>query len=334
MSDDASTAKNVSGKEAMSLKPMDSRLFTSAEVGLASSNVRLAASAFAFAREGIVMLSSDKTVTDANGAFTRLTGLSLDDVLGKCVGEVFPLFVYGMDMGHIWEEVTRQGLWQGTLRSDVCEQSGTLYSIYLQVVDLDNNGHCLRYICFLSDVGRYERREKHLRSLAETDALTGLANRSLILLSITESIDRVKSGGVAPSVLFLDLDGFKNVNDHLGHGRGDQLLCDVARRLENCVRANDLVARLGGDEFVILFHGVDRDALKKTAETIVERLAFSLVGDDGCCIGVSCSVGIASFPVDGKSVLNLLQSADTAMYAVKREGKKGYRFATIISNAI
>ena len=81
MSDDASTAKNVFGKEAMGLKPMDSRLFSSSEVGLASSNLRLAASAFTYAREGIVMISPDQTIIDANDAFTRLTGLALDEVV-------------------------------------------------------------------------------------------------------------------------------------------------------------------------------------------------------------------------------------------------------------
>jgi diguanylate cyclase (GGDEF)-like protein len=167
-----------------------------------------------------------------------------------------------------------------------------------------------------------------LRSLAETDALTGLANRSLLLSTVSETIDRAKAGGDAPSILFLDLDGFKSVNDRLGHGQGDLLLREVGQRLQECVRSQDLVARLGGDEFVVLLIGASRSAQMETAQRIVNRVVFSIEGDDGVRVYVSCSVGIASYPRDGGDVVSLLKSADRAMYCVKGDGKHGYCFAS------
>lgn len=287
----------------------------------------LASSVFTYAREGILVLSAQHVIVDINESFTRLTDRTRSSVIGKEVHSAFPVFLESIDTEHIWNELARRGFWQGELRSDISAQTGQIYSMHVRAIG-GLGGQPAYYLCFLTDIGRFERREQRLRSLAETDALTGVANRSLFLYAVNEAIERAKTGGVQPSILFLDLDGFKEVNDKLGHGQGDELLRDVAQVLQECVRTHDMVARLGGDEFVVLLSGANRAALSDTAQRIVQRLEFSLGGEAGQQVSVTCSVGIASFPGDGSDVLELLKNADKAMYAVKAHGKRGFRFAT------
>jgi diguanylate cyclase (GGDEF)-like protein len=238
------------------------------------------------------------------------------------------LFLQSVDTQKIWDQIRTNGAWHGDLRSEISDQTGHVFSLYVQAIGDETLQRPTHYLCFLTDIGRYERREQRLRSLAETDALTGLANRSLLLASLTEAIERTKNGGESPSILFLDLDGFKNVNDNLGHGQGDLLLREVGQRLQQCVRSQDLVARLGGDEFVVLLIGASRSAQMETAQRIVNRVVFSIEGDAGVRVNVSCSVGIASYPRDGGDVISLLKNADRAMYCVKGDGKHGYCFAS------
>jgi diguanylate cyclase (GGDEF)-like protein len=134
--------------------------------------------------------------------------------------------------------------------------------------------------------------------------------------------------------LFIDLDGFKQVNDQLGHAAGDGLLCDVAKILETSVRAHDMAARIGGDEFVVLLIGATNPVLVDTARRINERLAFELAGAGGRCLSVTCSIGVAVFPHDGLDSKGLLKRADRAMFSAKRKGKNGYCLACeeIITN--
>jgi diguanylate cyclase (GGDEF)-like protein/PAS domain S-box-containing protein len=291
-------------------------------------DLQLADSVFTYAREGIMIVSADRVVVDVNAAFTRITERSAQSVVGKQVFDAFPRFLQSVDTQLIWDQVRTYGAWQGDLRSEISAQTGHVFSLYVQAVGGDSFQNPTHFLCFLTDIGRYERREQRLRSLAETDALTGLANRSLLLSTVSETIDRAMAGGDAPSILFLDLDGFKSVNDSLGHGQGDLLLREVAQRLQECVRSQDLVARLGGDEFVVLLTGASRNAQMETAQRIVNRVIFSIEGDDGVRVNVSCSVGIASYPHDGGDVVSLLKSADRAMYCVKGDGKHGYCFAS------
>ncbi len=291
-------------------------------------DLRLTASVFTYAREGIMIVSGDHVVLDVNAAFTRITERSAESVIGKQVFDAFPRFLQSVDTQLIWDQVRTYGAWQGVLRSEISSQTGHVFSLYVQAVGDETFQKPTHFLCFLTDIGRYERREQRLRSLAETDALTGLANRSLLLSMVSETIDRAKAGGDAPTLLFLDLDGFKSVNDSLGHGQGDLLLREVGQRLQECVRSQDLVARLGGDEFVVLLIGASRSAQMETAQRIVNRVVFSTQNDDGMRVNVSCSVGIASYPSDGGDVVSLLKSADLAMYRVKGDGKRGYCFAS------
>ncbi len=156
------------------------------------------------------------------------------------------------------------------------------------------------------------------------DTLTGLANRALFEELVTAAIARSSRDGRRPALLFVDLDRFKRVNDSLGHDYGDRLLCAVADRLGDGLRAGDALARLGGDEFGVLLHDVDRAYALQLAERIRTALAEPVVLD-GQPVVVSASIGIAVFPNDGACYADLLRNADMAMYEAKERGRNACR---------
>jgi diguanylate cyclase (GGDEF)-like protein len=181
-------------------------------------------------------------------------------------------------------------------------------------------------------------RESHARidSLAHHDALTGLPNRILARDRFTQAVALAARNRQSVALLFLDLDNFKAVNDSLGHGVGDLLLCDVANRLLGVLRASDTVSRQGGDEFLVVMGAVqDRDSIAAAAATLVDRLSapFHLEGME---IGAACSVGVAVYPEDGDDFDTLLKHADMAMYRAKDSGRNAFRFydAQMNSNVV
>ncbi|MCH9673080.1 MAG: EAL domain-containing protein [Gammaproteobacteria bacterium] len=172
------------------------------------------------------------------------------------------------------------------------------------------------------------RAERHVNYLAYHDSLTGLPNRTKLIERLERAISRARRTDMKMGVLFLDLDGFKLVNDSLGHDIGDLLLRAVADRLAGCLRDTDTVARLGGDEFTVILGEVHSDEqIGRAARRVLEQLAKPIeVG--GREIFVGASIGIAVFPSDGKDVRTLLRSADMAMYRAKDSGRNNYQFYT------
>ena len=178
-----------------------------------------------------------------------------------------------------------------------------------------------RALFFQSVLIESERRSHE--QLALSDHLTGLPNRIYLERRMEEAIARAQRHRQVLAVLFIDIDGFKPVNDTYGHRAGDNVLCVLARGLEEALRANDTVARVGGDEFVVLLEDVaNRDKATKVAEKIGEALAQPVVvatrGGGSATVQVSASIGVALFPADGDSARALIQQADQAMYEEKR----------------
>ncbi|HWH74150.1 MAG TPA: EAL domain-containing protein [Methylibium sp.] len=189
-------------------------------------------------------------------------------------------------------------------------------------------GHAERYvIASVVDITKRVQAEQRISQLVNFDPLTGLPNRSLLNDRVTQAIGAAARDKSRLGVLFLDLDHFKHVNDTLGHRTGDQLLVDVARRLQYVVRHSDTVARIGGDEFVIVLLDAQEDAAARVATKIAAEVARP------CRIGshelvVTPSIGIAMYPEDGTDFETLYQRADTAMYRAKQDGRNDYRFFT------
>ena len=175
-------------------------------------------------------------------------------------------------------------------------------------------------IAVAHDITERKKMEAQLLYAAGHDDLTGLPNRTLLLDRLQSSLSLAERERVGLSVLFIDVDGFKEVNDACGHAVGDLLLQQIAKRLGDCVRQSDTVGRLGGDEFLIILNKVHSDdAMLSVAEKVRAELAneFDI---DGVVVNVSASIGVARFPENGKQPLDLVQYADQAMYKAKNAG--------------
>jgi diguanylate cyclase (GGDEF)-like protein len=178
-----------------------------------------------------------------------------------------------------------------------------------------------------------KRAEDQISFMAHHDQLTGLPNRSLLKDRLTQAMLQTERHNPWVSVVFIDLDNFKSVNDSLGHSAGDQLLRIVARRMVDCIRPIDAVVRLGGDEFVVLL--VDLPDSPDALSTTLERIRITIAEPmtiDGQSLHITCSMGVATFPHDGSDPETLLSNADAAMYKVKEAGRDGFQFFTADMN--
>jgi diguanylate cyclase (GGDEF)-like protein len=173
---------------------------------------------------------------------------------------------------------------------------------------------------------RLKRTNEQVTHLAHHDNLTGLPNRILFYDRLNQELKKARRRKESVTVLYLDLDGFKNINDTFGHDSGDVLLRDAARRIEACVRDSDTVARIGGDEFTAILSGMpSRDSIVDVVRKIVEAIAAPFMLNGKNC-RVTASIGIALYPDNGETPEQLLKIADAAMYLAKNSGKNRYRF--------
>jgi diguanylate cyclase (GGDEF)-like protein len=191
---------------------------------------------------------------------------------------------------------------------------------------MDDGGQVAHHVLQVIDITARKQAEDYLTQLAHYDLLTGIPNRTLFRQRLTQAISQARRQQHQLALLFVDLDGFKEVNDTMGHATGDMLLQVVAERITQCVRADDMVARLAGDEFTILLARIrGTDAAERVARTIVRELARPVILHERM-LQVTSSIGIALFPDAGQDVETLIGAADTAMYAAKGRGKNGFAF--------
>lgn len=186
----------------------------------------------------------------------------------------------------------------------------------------------------MDEVQSHKHTQDQLEHIATHDMLTGLPNRQQLMRRLSEIIDSAEETGHQVAVLFLDLDGFKAVNDAYGHDAGDTLLREMASRLRSVMRSNDLVARVGGDEFVLVsqveepIESKPNDQIKSIAARIVSVVEQPVSLPDHKTGQVSASIGIALYPDDSRDLQDLIRFSDNAMYAVKKSGKNSFQFVT------
>jgi diguanylate cyclase (GGDEF)-like protein len=276
----------------------------------------------------LIITDARHRVTHVNAVAARLSRLDGEAVTYLTLSEVFAAMRLKIATAWVLQKIAIDGLWEGEVHVRPSDAGVQAYWLHAQRVEGEAKGDDCHYLFVLNDITHLIQREHQLRWIAETDALTGLANRKLLFASLNEALKLSWKDSMSPSLLFIDLDGFKQVNDQLGHGVGDGVLRDVAKILESSIRANDMAARFGGDEFVVLLIGATRRTLVETAKRINKRLRLERIGTESRPIQVTCSIGIAMAPHDGDDPTSLLKLADKAMYAVKRGGKNGYRFAS------
>lgn len=279
------------------------------------------------AYEAIMITDADCRIEMVNPAFSELTGYTAAEAAGRTPSLLQSGRHDAAFFASMWQEIGEKGVWQGEIWNR--RKDGDIFPALLSVSTVKNgNGKVLNYIGIFSDITRSKESEQRLERLAFHDPLTGLANRLLFLDRLRQAIHQARRGREKLGVMFLDLDGFKEVNDTYGHHVGDVLLQQVAGRIQLLLREQDTVARLGGDEFTILIQGV-----KHTAEAagIAEKVRAGLgqlyeVEGQVCTVGVS--IGISSYPHDGDTAESLLEQADAAMYRAKQGGRNGFRFAS------
>jgi diguanylate cyclase (GGDEF)-like protein/PAS domain S-box-containing protein len=301
----------------------------------AEERLRLAATVFETTAEAIMVLDAGFCVTAVNPAYTAITGFAAEDVVGG-----LPRFV---ETGALDPEIPKVGLatLRRALRADgrwAGEQwnrrkAGERYAERLSVVAIPGDGGAPgRFIVVFSDVTQRKLDEERIRYQASYDQLTGLPNRALFMDLLAQALAHAARHQEMVGLMFVDLDGFKQINDTMGHDRGDLLLREASDRLKRCVRASDTVARLGGDEFTVLMPNLgDFRHAPAVAERIAERLAVPFVLD-GKEAFVSASIGITTFPDDGADAATLLKNADAAMYRAKGRGKQQVHFFTAEMN--
>ncbi len=290
----------------------------------AERHMRLARKVLDDTSEGILVTDRDTCIVDMNAAFCQLMGYERDELLGQrpsmlSSGRHDQAFYQQM-----WQQLDKHGNWKGEVwdRRKDGELIPSLVSISAVA---DEAGLVSNYVAVFSDMTQIKEKEQHLEQLAHFDGLTGLANRMLFHDRLRAALHRAHRHKNGCAVLYIDLDGFKQVNDRLGHGVGDEVLVRVARQIEQAVREDDTAARLGGDEFAIIFNELsNKDDADVLAARVLEGLTFDVnVGAEA--LPISASIGIALYPDHGDSVERLLDCADQAMYYCKHHGKKGYR---------
>ncbi|MBE8574768.1 diguanylate cyclase [Vibrio sp. OPT18] len=295
------------------------------DIETAMSRQRIAAGVFENSKDGLIVLNSSNVITMVNPAVTQLLGYHSDLLVGKTPFEVFSWQQFSSLMPTIRSSLENYGQWQG----EVWEKSasGTLVPMFVKVnrVASDNEKDEFDMVLTLSDLSNVKEMER-LEHLAHHDALTGLANRAQLYKVMDDVVTSSHYSNQNFAVIYLDLDGFKEVNDNYGHDAGDEILKEVSNRLLSQVRAGDLVARLSGDEFVLIIKQTNKVLLAKLAERLLVLIGQQ-VNYKQRSLHVGASLGIHLVDGSERDIDVILKVADEAMYQAKRKGKGQFVFA-------
>ena len=315
---DSATKQSVSASENLAAKNKKNK------AKLSHRHLLLAAKVFEFSREAILITDSRQNILSVNRAFTEITGYSEEEVVGKKSQFLYASQENVISAAGMRDKILEKGCWQGEIWGR--RKNGEVFPEWLTVsTATDKNGNITHYINLFSDITEKKREADRFEYLAYHDPLTGLLNRILFNERLSGAIALAQRHNHPLGVLFLDLDGFKQVNDTLGHASGDMLLQQVAKRLTQCVRESDAVARLGGDEFVILLNELSSEhSVEGVARKIMDvlRVPFTLSEQK---IEIGISIGIALFPEHGADGTTLLEKADAAMYQAKAKCRNNSR---------
>ncbi|MDD5413036.1 MAG: EAL domain-containing protein, partial [Methylobacter sp.] len=282
-------------------------------------------------REGIITTDKNAIIQTCNAGFTRITGYTKADVVGKTPSIISSGRHDKKFYQSMWEKIITDGCWHGEIWNR--RKNGEVYPELLTITEIrdDDTGEISNYVAIFSDISQLKQDEEEIKRLAFYDFLTGLPNRYLLYDRLAQELASTSRTGKNGALLFIDLDHFKNINDALGHSRGDEILLEVAFRLKFAVRECDTVARVGGDEFVVVLTelGEQIELACSEARHIAEKLqqticqAYSITNQE---LYISSSIGIAMFSDIADSPEDILMQADTAMSRAKTSGRNRLEF--------
>ncbi len=287
--------------------------------------LRLAAKVFAHAGEGILVTDAQAHIVNVNRAFTVITGYAREEVMGQ-TSRLLESDRYDDEFYQtVWQALREHDYWHGELWCR--RKNGSQFAALLTISAVpDMRGHIEHYAAMFSDITALkENQQQQLERVAHYDLLTGLPNRLLLGDRLKQAIGQTRRRGMHLAVVFIDLDGFKKVNDQHGHAVGDKLLSVLSRRMTQVLREGDTLARLGGDEFVaILVDLPDISVSVPILDRLIEVAAQPVPIGDALC-EVSASIGVSYYP-QGEDIDadQLLRQADQAMYFAKQAGKNRY----------
>jgi diguanylate cyclase (GGDEF)-like protein/PAS domain S-box-containing protein len=286
--------------------------------------IRLAASVFGHAREGIIITDAQGTIVEINEAFIRITGYGREEAIGQTPrilksGRHDKAFYEAM-----WKALILQGHWSGEVWNR--QKTGDLYAALLTISAVrDGQGNTQQYVALFSDITGIKEHQRQLEHIAHFDALTNLPNRLLLADRLKQAMAQAQRREQQLAVAYLDLDGFKSVNDRYGHDVGDQLLVHLATAMKDTLREGDTLARLGGDEFVAVL--IDLESVANCLPLLTRLLAVAgaPVQVGAVVLQVSASIGVTFYPQAHEMEADqLLRQADQTMYQAKLAGKSRY----------
>lgn len=282
-----------------------------------------AACVFTNAREGIIICDADGSITDVNDSFVRLTGIDREAALGRPLARLQPRLDGSVSMRRMQLRLRRYGYWQGEIAFER-RDGGECVALATVSVVADEAGRRRQYVTLFSDITTAKRQAQLLERAAHYDSLTSLPNRAMISRRLNAAMASA-TGDAAIAVAFIDIDGFKAINDQLGHAAGDSLLVVMATRLRAALRAEDSLGRIGGDEFVAILSGIGdaSDGIALMQRMLdAARMPATISGEE---MHVSASIGVTFYPQEQATDADqLMRQADLAMYQAKLGGKGRY----------
>ncbi len=277
--------------------------------------------------DGIIIINDQGTIISFNPAAEHMFGYMKEEVVGKNIKLLMPESEranHDSDLQKYIETGIGRIIGIGSREVTALKKNGHTFPMEISANEMMlPDGRY--FVGIVRDISDRKKAEEKIRRMAHFDQLTGLANRNLLYDRLGQALAQSRRHKQPLALLFLDLDGFKPVNDRYGHDIGDMLLKEIAARLRGCVREVDTVARVGGDEFVIVLNEIgNRENAAKAAEKILSAIAQPYILAGKTC-QVSGSIGITMAPEDGTDIDTLLKKADDAMYMAKQSGKNYYR---------
>ncbi|WP_144697566.1 bifunctional diguanylate cyclase/phosphodiesterase [Fictibacillus phosphorivorans] len=280
------------------------------------------------ANDSIILSDRTGTIISWNKGAELIFGFTEKEALGKNLQIIIPdrfkiAHQQGMERYLLSGEPKVIG---NTVELEGLRKDGSEFPIELSLAAWQEDDQ-VYFSSIIRDITERKRNEKKINQMVYRDPLTGLPNRLLLNDRLSQALELADENKQTIGIMFIDLDRFKYINDTLGHAVGDQLLIEIAKRIQACVGKNDTVCRQGGDEFIVLIPNTTADEVSKIAQQIVDLFSSSVMVNEQELF-VTPSIGIAMYPGDGRDIETLIKNADTAMYRVKEQGKNNFQFYT------